>query len=222
MNIEKLYYNNVKRYVENGTTLMSSKDYRFLVLGGSCWSLVGLGYGLILKGCFQSIALIMITIAVVLISLTFIFSIKKLTLKKRLILDTIIVANWVLQMSLLMAIIYIKSYGVNLYMILLYIPIVLFPIVFGFKTAKNLKKDFSISNKSAGRRGLNSASLALLFGGVCLLLNIKHIPENIVVSVCLICLLFATAFLSIGFLSIQQLYYLFKLGKWEKLYFSRI
>ena len=82
MNIDTVYVNNIRRYIKDGTSSMSAKDYRFLVLSGSLWSIIGLGYGLVLEGYFQYIATAMMIVAFVLIVLTFIFSTKKLTLKK--------------------------------------------------------------------------------------------------------------------------------------------
>ena len=65
---------------------------------------------------------------------------RELTLKRKLIIQTIIYINWFIQISLLETIIFTYEYGWQIGIALLYLPSVITPIILSLTTSIMLKK----------------------------------------------------------------------------------
>ena len=204
---------NLTEYLKNGFIMNSSpKIYRSLIYGSGGWSLIGLIYGIILKKYWILISLFMVLAFFAAITIVIVLSFGKLTIKKRIIIQTIINLSWVLQISLMEIIIFTMTYGWCVWLLLLFLPTIVIPLSLGIIIHIRLKKDSYISkkitNSSFALVGAMTGLIGMNFGAI-----FRNIEQSEAIILTLIIMLLINGIFSIGLVDIQKLYYLFKYEK---------
>lgn len=216
--------NNLIEYMKLGLTIKpDSKRFRRLVGASGIWTIIGFLYGIILGGYWKYIAIIMVITFLCAVVGVFVLSRQCLTIKNRLILQSIIYLSWNWQLILLETIIFTMAYGFGVHVLLLHLPSVLIPLLLGMKTAKMLKRDTPFSSKpitlskirlTGGMAGIIGMNFVAVF---------KNMSQSTAIVIAVVCCVILNSIFSFGFLYLQRLYYLFKyekLGMLPKEFFS--
>ena len=125
---------NLIEYLKNGSIMeLSPKTYRILVYGSGGWSIIGLIYGLILENYWTYLSLFMLVEFFVAVTIVIVLSSRKLTIKRRLVIQLVINLSWILQISLIEIIVFTMTYGWHVCLLLLFLPIVVIPLLLGVK-----------------------------------------------------------------------------------------
>ena len=100
----------------------------------------------------QSFYIFPLMLLLFIVSLIVVLKVKssQLTLKKKLIIQTIIYFNWFLQFELLATMFFVYEFGWNFGVVLLYLPAILISITLCIVKAQNLKKRRKIENIPLG------------------------------------------------------------------------
>lgn len=170
--------------------------------------------GIVLGNLWIVLAIIMLITSFVLMVLIIILAHTVLTLKKRLIIHILIYFNWCFQLLMVQTQWYTAIYGFNIALLFLYIPVVIIPILLGYRNAKKIKNGFAVSysisqNIQIGIGGMASGLIGIIIGKVFL----QNVSQIMAINIVLICFSSVSALTSIGFLSIQRLYYLINAEK---------
>lgn len=207
--------NNIIEYIKRN--MLPEKQYKKSILMSGIITCMGLLFGFILGPLWVQLGMFMLIVFVICTVIVFNLMSKKLTLKRQLIVQTIIYANLCLQLGTLEAIIYTSEYGMDINMFLLYLPVIIIPIVLCITTSIMLKKKKKSNNKLgtiyAGIIGVISPLAGWRFS---IIVN-NSLSDNYTVPIILICLTIVNSAFSIGFLNIQKLYYLKKYDNTEML-----
>ena len=172
----------------------------------------GLFPGIMLGDYWLILSIVMLLTSFVLMVTIIIIARTALTLKKRLIIHILIYFNWCFHFLMIETQWFTVSYGFNPVLILLYIPVIIIPVMLGRRNSKRIKKGASVSypvsqNIGVGMGGLASGVIGIIIGK----LFLQNVSNNVAINVVLICFSCVSSLLSIGFLSVQRLYYLQKL-----------
>lgn len=207
--------NNVIEYIKSGLGFVPEpKLFRKLGSGsGILTFLVGLIPGIVLGGYWMLISIIMIVSFLITMIVVYVLSAKELTVKNRLILQVIICLSWIWQMSLLVTMFYTMAYGINIYLFLLNIPTILIPLLLSVKASKKLKKDTPFNSREISHSHIRITGSMTGIIGMNLAAIFRNVGQNTAIIIVLSSLLFLTYLFSFGLLSIQRLYYLYKLDK---------
>lgn len=203
-----MHLENIYRYVNSGSIFSTNKkDYRRNSFGPFLLTaIVGLVPGIILGSYFLVMTIALSIIALLCVFSVFIISFKILTSKICLILDCIIFGSWVIEISILEFMYFSLWRGPNPWILLIYIPTILIPLLLGVKIHRLLKNS-NYSSKNVIRGGVKTVSW--IFGLQCV--NFAAVFRNVDQSVAFIIVLLGfsilNAFMSLGLLSVQKLYY---------------
>lgn len=191
---------------------LSSKTYRILVYGSGGWSIIGLIYGLILRNYWIYLSLFMIVEFFAAATIVIALSSRKLTIKRRLIIQIVINLSWILQISLIEIIVFTMTYGWHVCLLLLFLPIAVIPLLLGVRISRMIKNGNYISKKittnSLGLGGMMTGLIGMNFGAV-----FRNIEQGKAIIFILLVMLFLNCIFSMGLLYIQKLYYLLKYEK---------
>lgn len=191
---------------------LSSKTYRILVFGSGGWSIIGLIYGLILRNYWIYLSLFMLVEFFVAATIVIALSSRKLTIKRRLIIQIVINLSWILQISLIEIIVFTITYGWHVCLLLLFLPIAVIPLLLGVRISRMIKNGNYISKKittnSLGLGGMMTGLIGMNFGAV-----FRNIEQGKAIIFTLLVMLFLNCIFSMGLLYIQKLYYLLKYEK---------
>ena len=131
-------------------------------------------------------------------------------MKNRLILQTIIYIDFILQISLLELILFEPSIFLGIF----YLPPVLIPVLLGIKATKKIRKNTPFLSKEIIHSGLRvSGTMAGLAGISFAAIFLEDVSQEIILFILPFGLIIMASFLSIGLLSIQRLYYWYRLQK---------
>lgn len=191
---------------------LSPKTYRILVYGSGGWSIIGLIYGLILENYWTYLSLFMLVEFFVAVTIVIALSSRKLTIKRRLVIQLVINLSWILQISLIEIIVFTMTYGWHVCLLLLFLPIVVIPLLLGVRISIMLKKGNYISKKiktnSLALGGTITGLIGMNFGAV-----FRNIEQGMAIILTLLVMLSLNCIFSMGLLYIQKLYYLIKYEK---------
>lgn len=191
---------------------LSPKTYRILVYGSGGWSIIGLIYGLILENYWTYLSLFMLVEFFVAVTIVIALSSRKLTIKRRIVIQLVINLSWILQISLIEIIVFTMTYGWHVCLLLLFLPIVVIPLLLGVRISIMLKKGNYISKKiktnSLALGGTITGLIGMNFGAV-----FRNIEQGMVIIFTLLVMLSLNCIFSMGLLYIQKLYYLLKYEK---------
>lgn len=204
---------NLMEYLESGLIRDSSpKIYRTLVSGSGGWTLIGLIYGLVLKNYWIYLSVFMLVAFLVAATIVIVLSSRKLTIRRRLVIQTVISISWVVQISLIEIIIFTMAYGWHICLLLLFFPTILIPLLLGIRTSRMIKKEGYISKKitasSLTLTGTMTGLIGMNFGAI-----FRNIEQREAIILTLLVMLLLNCIFSIGLLYTQKLYYLFKCEK---------
>ena len=130
--------NSIREYLER-EMIVPQKYKQHIFVSGTLtllWTLIGVRFG----SYWFYIAMFMLLVFISGIISVSKFLSRELTLKRKLIIQTIIYINWFIQISLLETIIFTYEYGWQIGIVLLYLPSVITPIILSLTTSIMLKK----------------------------------------------------------------------------------
>lgn len=206
----------VEEYIQTGVSYFkSAKQMSIQGIGPFLLVLyIGLFPGIMLGDYWLILSIIMLLTSVVLMITVIITARTALTLKKRLIIHVLICFNWCFHLLMIETQWFTVGYGFNSILLLLYIPVIIIPVMLGYRNAKRIKKGAPVSypvsqSIGVGMGGLASGVIGIIIGK----LFLQNVSNNVAINVVLICFSCVSSLLSMGFLSVQRLYYLQKLEK---------
>lgn len=205
-------YNNVLEYIKSGLGIAPKKEeFRKIVSGPVIMAFIlGLLPGTILGGYRLILSIVMVVTSVFALIWVLILSAHKFTVKNRLILQTIIYIDFILQISLLELILFEPSIFLGIF----YLSPVLIPVLLGIKATKKIRKNTPFLSKEIIHSGLRvSGTMAGLAGISFAAIFLEDVSQEIILFILPFGLIIMASFLSIGLLSIQRLYYWYRLQK---------
>lgn len=206
----------LEEYILAGVSYLKSVK-QFTIQGITPFLVVlctGLFPGIMLGNYWLILSIMMLLTSFVLMVTIIVIARAALTLKKRLIIHILICFNWCFHFLMIETQWFTVAYGFNFMLILLYIPVIIIPVILGYRNAKRIKKGAPVSypvspSIGVGMGGLASGVIGIIIGK----LFLQNVSNNVAINVVLICFSCVSSLLSIGFLSVQRLYYLQKLEK---------
>ena len=170
-----------------------------------------LGYypGIILKGYWGYMTFAMILISLACVIIVFKLSSFALTLRDSFWADVVISGTWVLDFSILELMYFTIWKGFTPWFLLIYLPVVLIPLLFGIKIYTALKKpDYNPKETSKS----NTKTAGFFYGilGMNFAAIFRNVDQSTAFIVGLLCFSIVNGFMSLGLLSLQRLYYMKK------------
>ena len=206
-----MYFDNVQLYVSNGYK-RSKASYRKACIGPALLGvMVGLVPGVILKSYWLYMSVILLIVSLACILIVFVLSSRDLSLTKRLCLDTVIYGVWVLELSILELMYFTMWKGLTPWFLLIYLPVILVPLFSGIKIHKALKKS-DYNSKKIVQSNLRTISFLSGILGMNFAAIFRNADQGVAFIVVLLCLSILNAFMSLGLLSLQKIYYIKKLN----------
>ena len=207
-----MYSSNLSKYVTKGYGVAPDKKrYRKRVVGPILlFVLGGIVPGIILRSYWLQMTFSLLVIATISTLTVFVVSSKSLTLKRCLIIDSIIYSAWVSEISILELMYFSMWQGVQGTILLLYLPTLVLPVLMGLKTHRVLMKDteYDPENEVQSKIKLSGFFAGIL--GMNFAARFRHVEQGVAIIIVLICFAVLNCFMSLGLLSIQKLYYLRK------------
>ena len=206
-----MYLDNIYKYISFGATFNEDKKtYRKNSLAPAVLTIMtGMYPGAVLKSYwgYMSVAMILVSLACVLI--VFKLSSSALTVKDSLWIDVVISGAFVIDLSILELMCFTIWKGFSWWFLLIYLPIVLIPLFFGIKIHKALKKpDYDPPKATKG----NTKTSFFFYGilGMNFAAIFRNVDQSTIVIMILLCGSIINGAMSLGFLSLQKLYYMKK------------
>lgn len=193
------------------TEMIATKDYRKFMLGSGLLVLWGIVPGILLRSYWIYIGIAMLLIFVICTCITFSLMSKELTLKTKIVIQSLIFVCWYFQIGLISAIIFIHEYGINYKLIFLYLPSLLvcaFLFILTSIMLQNGRFTPKINRSIQGfATGFTVAAMGWRLGSI--LYNTSS--QAATVQIILICFTIVNTILSVGFLNFQKMYYMHKI-----------
>jgi hypothetical protein len=203
------------KYV-NSHIIAEKKEHRKRILGPTIIAfIIGLVPGLILKGKWLFLSVLMISIAIIALISVFIISSKPYGLKKSLLLDFITCVAWITEISFSETVIFTMWKGFHVSLILLYLPVIIIPLLVAIKTYKVLKKNSEYNPKQILHSKVRINGMFFGIVGMNFAIIFKDAEQNIAIVAFLICFTFLNCVMSMGLLTVQKLYYISKYNMTE-------
>lgn len=206
-----MYLDNVFQYVSTGSIFGDEKKaYKKNSIGPILLTvMLGTVPGIILKGQWMYMTFALWIVSITCLLTVFIILSKGITKTRCLYMDVCIFGAWVLELSILEIMYYTIWRGFDPWILLAYLPTVLVPLFCGIKIYKMLKRTDYNSKKViqsniktigflAGILGMNFAAIFI------------NVDQSAAFMIALLCLSVLNAFMSLGLLSLQKLYYIKK------------
>lgn len=199
--------NNYAEYIYAGLGIAPKFFIKFAFTPLLLTICAGIVPGVVMGGFWLAVSIIMLVSATALGVVVCICSLRKLTIQNRLLIQTFIYVNWILQYLLVEIMLFTISYGFKIQLFLLFLPVIFIPIGVGMRNAQRLKKNTPYyARRFFDKIGYSGGWTAVVGAGLAGFINEKHAVIVILISVTFLVSLF-----SLGLLSIQRLYYLRKL-----------
>lgn len=203
--------NNIFQFVSTGSIFGNEKKtYRKNSIAPVLLTLMaGTIPGIILKKHWIYMTFALWIISIICSLTVFFISSKEITLKRCLWMDVCIFGAWVLDLSLL-ELMYLTIWkDFTPWFLLLLLPVIFVPLFSGIKIHKTLKKSEYGSKKNAKSNiktiGVLSGILGMNFAAI-----FRNVDQSTALVIVLLCLCILNAFMSLGMLSLQKLYYIKK------------
>jgi hypothetical protein len=206
-----MYLDNISRYISTGSIFHEDeKIYRKTCFAPFLLTLfAGLTPGGILKGFwpFMSLAMVLVSLACGISVL--VLASDLLTVKEALRLDVIIIGAWVFDLSMLELMLFTMLKGFTPWVLLINLPVVLIPLLAGMNIRKALKKpDYNPKETAKSNRKTSFFFYVILgrrFAAI-----FRNVDQSVAIIVALLCFSIVNGAMSVGFLSLQKLYYMKK------------
>ena len=201
--------NNMIKYVTEGVSQLTRKDYLYVVLGGWCMTIVSVTCGFSWGHITASI--VMVAFALIASIAVFALSCGTLTQRRRLVLQIIYTIFWLLELNLMTTMVFVRTFGANLFLLFLYVPIILQPIFMCLRKTRDFRKGYVHPIRVVTRLLAPPMVSAFMVWLVYSRLNVS--TERNIVPVFLACFHFVSVAISSGLHSFQQLYYINRFEK---------
>jgi len=206
---------NVYKYIYTGSMFNEDeKLYRKTCFGPLLLTLLGgLTPGGILKGFWPFLSLAMAVGSLACGIAVFVLASDFLTVKEALRLDVITTVAWVFDFSILNIMYFTMLKGFTPWVLLINLPVVLIPLFVGIIIYRALKKP-DYNPKATAKSNLKFSFFSSFFFYISLSIVLDRISTNIeqrtAIIIVLLCFSIVNVFMSLGFLSLQKLYYIKK------------
>ena len=202
---------NVYKYIYTGSMFNEDERlYRKTCFGPFLLTLLtGLTPGGILKGFWPFLSLAMAVVSLACGIAVMVLASDFLTVKKALRLDVIIIGTWVFDLSILELMYFTMWKGFTPWILLINLPVVFVPLFAGIKTHRAIKKpDYNPKKIAKSNRKTSFFSYGIL--GMIFARIFRNVEQSVAIIVVLSCFSIVNGFMSMGFLSLQKLYYIKK------------
>ena len=206
---------NVYKYIYTGSMFNEDeKLYRKTCFGPLLLTLLGgLTPGGILKGFWPFLSLAMAVVSLACGIAVFVLASDFLTVKEALRLDVITTVAWVFDFSILNIMCFTMLKGFTPWVLLINLPVVLIPLFVGIIIYRALKKP-DYNPKATAKSNLKFSFFSSFFSYISLSIVLDRISTNVeqrtAIIIVLLCFSIVNVFMSLGFLSLQKLYYIKK------------
>lgn len=201
---------NIEKFISYGlNTVQGKKEIRNLSLGIDFIFVIGFIYGIVLGGTSRIIGITMLIISLLSIVTTYIFS-HKLSLKNRIIINSKISTEMVLNTLLFEFIIYAMLYGLDIFVLFLLIPPVSSFLIYFLIINKELKKDICNFKEVSKKRIKIFSMLGGIVGVFIAKSFFSNVQQRTALLLLLIFLMFISTVFSFGLINYVKLYYLGK------------
>lgn len=201
---------NIEKFISYGlNTVQGKKEIRNLSLGINFIFVIGFIYGIVLGGTSRIIGITMLIISLFSIVTTYIFS-HKLSLKNRIIINSIISTEMVLNTLLFEFIIYAMLYDLDIFVLFLLIPPVSSFLIYFLIINKELKKDICNFKEVSKKQTKIFAVLGGIVGVFIAKSFFSNVQQRTALLLLLIFLMFISTVFSFGLINYVKLYYLGK------------
>ncbi len=206
---------NVYKYIYTGSMFNEDeKLYRKTCFGPLLLTLLGgLTPGGILKGFWPFLSLAMAVVSLACGIAVFVLASDFLTVKEALRLDVITTVAWVFDFSILNIMCFTMLKGFTPWVLLINLPVVLIPLFVGIIIYRALKKP-DYNPKATAKSNLKFSFFSSFFSYISLSIVLDRISTNVeqrtAIIIVLLCFSIVNVFMSLGFLSLQKLYYMKK------------
>lgn len=206
---------NVYKYIYTGSMFNEDeKLYRKTCFGPFLLTLLcGLTPGGILKGFWPFLSLAMAVVSLACGIAVFVLASDFLTVKEALRLDVITTVAWVFDFSILNIMCFTMLKGFTPWVLLINLPVVLIPLFVGIRIYRALKKP-DYNPKATAKSNLKFSFFSSFFSYISLSIVLDRISTNVeqrtAIIIVLLCFSIVNIFMSLGFLSLQKLYYIKK------------
>ena len=205
--------NSMLQYVSTGSIFgKEKKTYRKNSIAPILLTLMaGTIPGIILKKYWLNMTFALWSISIICILTVFLLSSKEITLKRCLCMDVCIFGTWVLNLSILELMYFTMWKHFTPWFLFVYLPVILVPLFSAISTHKTLKKSGytarRIVRSNVRTIGFLSGILGMNFAAI-----FRNVDQSVAFIVVLLCFSILNAFMSLGLLSLQKLYYIKKLS----------
>ena len=203
---------NVYRYVSMGSMFKENeKLYRINCFAPFLLTLLaGLTPGRALKGVWPFMSLVMVLVSLACGILVLVLASDLLTVREALRLDVIIIGTWVFDLSMLELMYFTMLKGFTPWVLLINLPVVLIPLFAGIIIHRALKKpDYNPKETAKSNRKTSFFFYGILGMNLAAIL-FRNVDQSVAIIVVLSCVSFLNGVMSMGFLSLQKLYYIKK------------
>ena len=201
---------NIEKFISYGlNTVQGKKEIRNLSLGINFIFVIGFIYGIILGGTSRIIGITMLIISLLSIVTTYILS-HKLSLKNRIIINSKISTEMVLNTLLFEFIIYAMLYDLDIFVLFLLIPPVSSSLIYFLIINKELKKDICNFKEVSKKRIKIFSMLGGIVGVFIAKSFFSNVQQRTALLLLLIFLMFISTVFSFGLINYVKLYYLDK------------
>ena len=134
-------------YIESGLGIASNgKQFRKIALAPCLWVLlIGLIPCVVLRGTWIILLFVMLATSLAITAIVFVISFRQLSIRSRLVMQSLIYSNFVMQLLMLETMFYLITWGADWGLILLLLVPILTPFVLGLQNANRLRKNQIIS-----------------------------------------------------------------------------
>lgn len=198
-------------YIESGLGIPpNGRQFRKIALGPCLFVLLcGLIPCVVLRGNWLILLFVMLATSFSITTTVFVISFKPLSLVSRLVMQSLIYSNFVMQLLLLEAMFYIITWGIDYGLIpLLLIPL-LIPFIIGAANARKLSKNQTISGKGQYIRWYSFAWTGV--GGMLIAKTfLSQMSQKSAMAFVILAFTILSCIFAVGLLSYQRLYFLKK------------
>ena len=201
-------------YIESGLGIPPhGKQFRKIALGPCLFVLLcGLIPCVVLRGNWLILLSVMLATSFSITTAVFVISFKPLSLVSRLVMQSLIYSNFVMQLLLLEAMFYIITWGIDYGLIPLLLVPLLTPFIIGVTNSKKLSKNQTISGKRHHVRWYSFAWTGIL-GMLIAKTFLSQMSQKLAMAFVIFAFTVLSCIFAVGLLSYQRLYFLKKYVK---------
>ena len=201
-------------YIESGLGIPpNGRQFRKIALGPCLFVLLcGLIPCVVLRGNWLILLSVMLATSFSITTAVFVISFKPLSLVSRLVMQSLIYSNFVMQLLLLEAMFYIITWGIDYSLIPLLLVPLLTPFIIGVTNSKKLSKNQTISGKRHHVRWYSFAWTSIL-GMLIAKTFLSQMSQKLAMAFVIFAFTVLSCIFAVGLLSYQRLYFFKKYVK---------